>query len=163
MAATRPRERGTGEGRGIGMDGLVGTILAGAILLAAVHGMTSVARAEGALAVGASGNFAKDGFAVGGAIDKATKQDAIDQALATRPKYEGDPNMAGMCRIVATFRRECFAINFDPKPGTPGVGWAIGPTKAVAEERALAARHATAGAARRTCGKLEQSFCDTHD
>ncbi|HEY4820999.1 MAG TPA: DUF4189 domain-containing protein, partial [Xanthobacteraceae bacterium] len=133
--------------------------MVGAILLAAVQGMTPVARAEGALAVGASGNFAKDGFAVGGAIDKATKQDAIDQALAPCRKYEGAPKMAAICRIVATFRRECFAINFDPKPGTPGVGWAVGPTKAAAEERALAACQTTAGAARRKFCKLEQSFC----
>ena len=121
------------------------------------------AAAEGALAVGASGNVAKDGIALGGAIDKPTKQAAIDQALETCRKYDGAPKMAAICRIVATFRRECFAINFDPKPGTPGVGWAIGPTKAAAEERALAACQTTAGAARRKFCKLEQSFCDTHD
>jgi hypothetical protein len=137
-------------------------ILAAAIWLA-VHGMTSPAQAEGALAIGSSGNFAKDGFAVGGAINKATKQDAIDQALATCHKYEGAPKMAAICRIVATFTRECFAINFDPKPGTPGVGWAVGPTKEAAEERALAACQTTAGAARRKFCKLEQSFCDAHD
>src|SRR5260370_41444776 len=127
------------------MGGLVGTVSAGAHLAAADHGMTSGARAEGALAVGTSGNFAKDGFAVGGAINKATKQDAIDQALATCRKYEGAPKMAEVCRIVATFRRECFAINFDPKAGTPGGGWAVGRDKAAAEESALAACPAAAG------------------
>ena len=125
--------------------------------------LTWPAAAEGALAVGASGNVAKDGIALGGAIDKPTKQAAIDQALATCRKYEGAPKMAEICRIVATFRRECFAINFDPKPGTPGVGWAVGRDKATAEERALAACQTTAGAARRKFCKLEQSFCDTHD
>jgi len=155
--------RGAREGRGIGMVGLVRGFLAGTILVAALHGMTSGARAEGALAVGTSGNFAKDGFAVGGAINKATKQEAIDQALATCRKYEGAPKMAALCRIVATFSRECFAITFDPKPGTPGVGWAVGPNKEAAEERALAACQTTAGAARRKFCHLEQSFCDTHD
>jgi hypothetical protein len=145
------------------MVGLVRGLLAGAILVAAVHGMTSAARADGALAVGTSGNFAKDGFAVGGAIDKATKQEAIDQALATCRKFEGAPKMAALCRIVATFRRECFAIAFDPKPGTPGVGWAVGPSKDAAEERALAACRTSAGAARRKSCHLDQSFCDTHD
>src|SRR5258708_22769955 len=101
------------------MGGLVGTILAGAILAAAAHGMTSAARAEGALAVGTSGNFAKDGFAVGGAINKATKQDAIDQALATCRKYDGAPQIAEICRIGATFPREWFPIHFDPKPRPP--------------------------------------------
>jgi hypothetical protein len=121
------------------------------------------AAAEGALAVGASGNVAKDGIALGGAIDKPTKQAAIDQALETCRKYDGAPKMAALCRIVATFTRECFATAYDPKSGTPGVGWAIGPDKATAEERALAACQATAGASRRKFCKGSQSFCDTHD
>jgi hypothetical protein len=125
--------------------------------------LTGPAAAEGALAVGASGNVAKDGIALGGAIDKATKQEAIDQALATCRKYDGAPKMAALCRIVATFTRECFATAFDPKAGTPGVGWAIGPDKPTAEERALAACQATAGASRRQFCKASQSYCDTHD
>jgi hypothetical protein len=125
--------------------------------------LTAPAAAEGALAVGASGNVAKDGIALGGAIDKPTKQAAIDQALATCRKYDGAPKMAALCRIVATFTRECFATAYDPKSGTPGVGWAIGPDKATAEERALAACQATAGASRRKFCKGSQSFCDTHD
>jgi hypothetical protein len=125
--------------------------------------LTGPAAAEGALAVGASGNVAKDGIALGGAIDKPTKQEAIDQALATCRKYDGAPKMAALCRIVATFTRECFATAFDPKAGTPGVGWAIGPDKPTAEERALAACQATAGASRRQFCKASQSYCDTHD
>jgi hypothetical protein len=125
--------------------------------------LTVPAAAEGALAVGASGNVAKDGIALGGAIDKPTKQAAIDQALETCRKYDGAPKMAALCRIVGTFTRECFATAYDPKSGTPGVGWAIGPDKATAEERALAACQATAGASRRKFCKGSQSFCDTHD
>jgi len=137
-----------------------------AICACAWLGALSVSRpaaAEGALAVGASGNVAKDGIALGGAIDKPTKQAAIDQALATCRKYDGAPKMAALCRIVATFTRECFATAFDPKTGTPGVGWAIGPDKPTAEERALAACQATAGASRRQFCKGSQSYCDTHD
>jgi hypothetical protein len=145
------------------MGGLGASVWAGAVLVMVVLGMTSVARPEGALALGTSENVAKDGFAVGGAIDKATRQEAVDQALATCRKYEGAPKMAAVCRIVATFSRKCFAINFDPKPGTPGVGWAVGPDKDTAEKRALAACRKTAGPARREFCHLDQSFCDTHD
>jgi hypothetical protein len=143
----------------IGIRGALGVV----VLLAALYGASGPAMSEGALAVGASGNVAKDGIALGGAIDKPTKEAAIAQALETCRKYQGAPKMAALCRIVATFRRECFATAYDPDPGTPGVGWAIGPDKATAEERALAACQATAGAARRQFCKASQSFCDTHD
>ena len=148
--------------RGWWMNGVTAAAVC-AIAWCGTLSVTVPAAAEGALAVGASGNVAKDGIALGGAIDKPTKQAAIDQALETCRKYDGAPKMAALCRIVATFTRECFATAFDPKAGTPGVGWAVGPTKAAAEERALAACQTTAGAARRKFCKLEQSFCDTHD
>jgi hypothetical protein len=139
-------------------------VVAAAVCAIAWCGTLSATRpAEGALAVGASGNVAKDGIALGGAIDKPTKQAAIDQALETCRRYDGAPKMAALCRIVGTFTRECFATAYDPKSGTPGVGWAIGPDKATAEERALAACQATAGASRRKFCKGSQSFCDTHD
>jgi len=142
------------------MSTIAGRILTSAALLAAAHG-TSLA--EGAIAVGSSGNFAKDGFAFGGAINKPTKDAAREQALATCRKYEGAPKMAEVCRVISTFNRECYALSFDPKPGTPGVGWAIAADKATAEERAQAACEATAGASRRSFCKVNQSFCDTQD
>jgi hypothetical protein len=138
-------------------------VVATALLAVACGTLSGPAAAEGALAVGSSGNVAKDGIALGGAIDKATKQEAIDQALTTCRKYDGAPKMAALCRIVATFHRECFATAYDPKSGTPGVGWAVGPDKATAEERALAACQATAGTSRRQFCKASQSYCDTHD
>jgi hypothetical protein len=142
------------------MSTIAGRILTGAVLLATAHG-TSLA--EGAIAVGSSGNFAKDGFAFGGAINKPTKDAAREQALATCRKYEGAPKMAEICRVLSTFNRECYALSFDPKPGTPGVGWAIAADKATAEERAQAACEATAGGSRRSFCKVNQSFCDTQD
>ncbi len=140
-----------------------GLVAAGAVLAAAVAGLASAARAEGAIAIGASGDFAKDGFAFGAAINKSTQQEARDQAVATCRKFEGAPKMAAICRILTTFRGECYALSFDPKAGTPGVGWAIAADKLVAEERAQASCEATAGAARRGFCKVNQSACDTHD
>ena len=61
---------------------------------------------------------------------------------------------------VGTFKGECYAVSFDPKPGTPGAGWAIAATKETAEERALENCKATAGAARREFCKIEESKCD---
>jgi hypothetical protein len=141
------------------MSTLLRAILTGAVMLTAAH----AARGEGAIAVGSSGNFAKDGFAFGGAINKPTKDAAREQALATCRKYDGAPKMAEVCRVISTFNRECYALSFDPKPGTPGVGWAIAADKETAEERAQAACEATAGATRRSFCKVNQSFCDTQD
>ena len=145
------------------MSNVVRGILAGAVICAAVHVITPAALAEGAIAIGASGNFAKDGFAFGGAINKASTEEASQQALATCKKYEGAPKMAAICKVYFTFSRECYALAFDPKPGTPGVGWAISDDKVKAEERAQKNCEVTAGAGRRDFCKINQSYCDTHD
>jgi hypothetical protein len=145
------------------MSNVVRRILAGAILCVATLAVAPAALAEGAIAIGASGNFAKDGFAFGGAINKASTEEASQQALATCKKYEGAPKMAAICRVVMTFSRECYALSFDPKPGTPGVGWAISDDKVKAEERAQKNCEVSAGAGRRDFCKINQSYCDTHD
>jgi len=145
------------------MDSCLRGTLVGAVLVAAAHLSIGIAMAEGAIAVGTSGNFAKDGFAFGGAINKPTKEAASAQALETCRKYEGAPKMAAICRVITTFSRECYALSFDPKPGTPGVGWAIAADETTANERAQAACQATAGASRRKYCKLSQTYCDTED
>ena len=145
------------------MSHIVRGILAVAAIFAVVHAVTPAALAEGAIAIGSSGNFAKDGFAFGGAINKASTEEASQQALATCKKYEGAPKMAEICKVFFTFSRECYALAFDPKPGTPGVGWAISDDKMKAEERAQKNCEVTAGAGRRDFCKINQSYCDTHD
>jgi hypothetical protein len=145
------------------MSKFTSRVAAGVIVAAAVAGIASAAWAEGAIAVGASGNFAKDGFAFGGSINKATMSEARDQALSTCRKYEGAPKMAAICKVIATFSRECYALSFDPKPGTPGVGWAIAADKETAEDRAQRNCEATAGAGRRDFCKVNQSYCDTQN
>ena len=143
------------------MSNVVRGILAGAVICAAVHAITPAALAEGAIAIGASGNFAKDGFAFGGAINKSSTEDAQQQALATCKKYEGAPKMAAICKVFFTFSGECYALAFDPKPGTPGVGWAISDDKVKAEDRAQKNCEVTAGPGRRDFCKINQSYCDT--
>ena len=145
------------------MSNVVRGFLAGAVICTALHIGTPAALAEGAIAIGSSGNFAKDGFAFGGAINKSSTDEASEQALATCKKYEGAPKMAAICRVVMTFSRECYALAFDPKPGTPGVGWAIADDKVKAEERALKNCEVSAGAGRRDFCKVNQSYCDARD
>jgi Domain of unknown function (DUF4189) len=145
------------------MSNVVRRILAGAVLCGAVHAVPPAALGEGAIAIGASGNFAKDGFAFGAAVNKASADEAKEQAMATCKKYEGAPKMAAICRVVMTFSQECYALSFDPKAGTPGVGWAISDDKVKAEERAQKNCEVTAGPGRRDFCKVNQSFCDTHN
>jgi len=126
-----------------------------------VQAITPAALADGAIAIGSSGNFAADGFAFGAAINKASTEEASRQALATCKDYDAVPRMAAICRPVMTFSRECYALAFDPQAGSPGVGWAIAGDKARAEERARKNCEVTAGPDRRDFCKLDQSACDS--
>ena len=117
---------------------------------------------EGALAVGSTGQVTKDGIAYGGAYNHPTRQAAIDAAIATCRKWKA-PKAAARCEVVATFKRECYAVANDPKAGTPGTGWATANNKETAHERALAACRATAGRDRRDFCVVDQSNCDIND
>ena len=145
------------------MSNVVRRILAGAVFCVAATAATPAALAEGAIAIGASGNFSKDGFAFGASINKASTEEANQQALETCRKYTGAPKMAAICKVVMTFSQECYALSFDPKAGTPGVGWAISDDKVKAEERAQKNCEVTAGAGRRDFCKVNQSACDTRN
>jgi len=149
------------------MSKLVRGLVTGAALsvAAAVTGLgpTSAALAEGAIAIGASGDFAKDGFAFGAAINKSSADEANEAALATCKKYEGAPKMAAICKVVFNFSHECYALSFDPDAGTPGVGWAIAGDKETAEDRALKNCQVTAGPNRKEFCKVNQSFCDSEN
>ncbi len=53
-----------------------------------------------------------------------------------------------LCKVIATFRDECFAIAIDPKDGTPGVGWAIAENLQMADKQAIDQCRTTAGPTR---------------
>jgi Domain of unknown function (DUF4189) len=124
----------------------------------AVHGW-----AWGAVAVGSSGNLARDGFAFGGAVDQPSEDAAKTAALDVCRKFEGAPKMAGLCKVVKTLHRECYSLAFDPEAGMPGTGWAFSSSKARAERDALAQCRKTAGSSRRKFCKTNQTFCDARD
>ena len=133
-----------------------------ALIAIATAVASSPAGADGALAVGSTADVAKDGIAVGTSINYKTAAEARDAALKRCKDYKPAPKAAALCRSVGTFRGECYAVSFDPKPGTPGAGWAIASTKDLAEERALENCKTTAGADRQDACRIEESKCDEY-
>jgi hypothetical protein len=131
-----------------------------AVMVTAAIAASSPAVADGALAVGSTANVVKDGIAIGTAINYESGDAALEAALKRCSNYKPAPKAAAQCRSVGTFKNECYAVSFDPKEGTPGAGWAIAPTKELAEERALAYCQVTAGEDRRDFCKIEESKCD---
>jgi hypothetical protein len=125
-------------------------------------GGTRAAFAEGAMAIGSTGDVAKDGSAYGGSYNYATRDAAIERALVECRKQSSQKAVA-RCELVTTFKRECYAVAEDPEVGTPGTGWALGPDKASAGERALASCKVTAGRDRQNKCVIEITACDEHD
>ena len=139
--------------------GVMALIVTTAIVTAAMAA-TSPAGADGALAVGSTANVVKDGIAVGTSVNYESASAAVEAALTRCRGYKPAPKAAAQCRSVGSFKNECYAVSFDPKEGTPGAGWAIAPTKELAEERAMAYCQVTAGEDRRDFCKIEESKCD---
>jgi len=123
---------------------------------------SSPAGADGALAVGSTADVVKDGIAVGATINYKTPDEAEQAALERCRNYKPAPKAAAQCRSVGTFKGECYAVSFDPKEGTPGAGWAIASSKALAEERAMTNCQITAGESRRDFCQLAESKCDDY-
>ena len=116
------------------------------------------AAAEGALALGVTGNITKDGYAIGININAGSEAEARDAALKYCKSHGSDVARA-KCEIFATFRDQCAVEAEDPQPGTPGAGWAIAADKAVAEKMAMINCLATAGDRGSFC-KVVTSICD---
>jgi hypothetical protein len=105
---------------------------------------------------------AKQGFAFGFVNDKASPNEAGTVALETcrKPGPNKPDSARALCTLVGNYHNQCVAIAMDPKSGTPGVGWAISPTMAVAQKQALANCRVTAGAGRREFCTVTNSHCD---
>jgi hypothetical protein len=118
------------------------------------------ARADGALAVGSTGDVVKYGVAFGMVVD-VPKEKAAAKALQHCRTFKAR-EAAERCSVVATFSKgECFAVALDPKSGTPGAGWAVGADAASAKSKALAMCEASAGAGRRGMCRVANAGCDT--
>jgi len=132
------------------------------VLLAALaslrpHG----AAAEGAIALGITGDIAADGYSIGINVNSNTEQEARDAAL-NWCRSHGAKDTEDKCQILITFHRQCAAEAQDPKPGTPGAGWAVAADKETAEKMAMTTCFATAGKDRVGDCKIVSSVCDAN-
>ena len=137
------------------------TVVAACALM--LCGGATAAYAFGALAVGETGDVAKDGIAMGTSWNYGSADEANNAALANCHKWKdkGAPKAADLCRVIGTYHNECYAVSLDPKPGTPGAGWAIAGDKETAEQRALAHCKLTAGSDREKFCEVSESNCDS--
>jgi Domain of unknown function (DUF4189) len=140
------------------------TIISLFALSALIAFSTSVG-AVGALAIGSTGNVVADGVAIGGSFDNPNRDDAIEAALRKCRSQPDVRKAAARCRIVRTFTRKCYAAAFDPKSGTPGFGWGLGPDVAIATKQAMTHCRASAGKARAQFCQIQDNItaCDRHN
>jgi uncharacterized protein DUF4189 len=115
--------------------------------------------ADGAVAVGSTGDVVKDGIAFGMAVNEA--KEAAEETAVQRCRTFQVRAVAERCKVVATFTGECYAVAYDPKPGTPGAGWGIGQNQFLANQKAIAMCEETAGSARKGYCQIERGDCDT--
>jgi hypothetical protein len=139
--------------------GAVAWLVVAALATALAGVVRERAWADGAIAVGSTGNVVRDGIAFGMAVD-VSKDAAGDIAVKRCRTFEAKV-AAERCQVVATFSGECFAIAYDPKPGTPGAGWGIGPDQLAANRKAVAMCEQSAGPARKGYCQVERFGCDT--
>jgi hypothetical protein len=122
-------------------------IFAGMIaVLAFVIPEGSGCMAAGAIALGLPSSVAKQGVSMG----FSTKR-PIDEAKTvalTECRNSGSSISKSLCKIVGTFNNQCVALAIDPKPDTPGFGWAIADSLQDAKDQALANCRDTAGRGR---------------
>jgi hypothetical protein len=135
-----------------------------AVIALAMGSQISHGIADGALALGLPADVARLGFASGAAVNAADMDNARKSAIERchRSRNASAQSMK-LCKVIATFRDQCFAIAIDPKAGTPGVGWGIAETLAKADQQALAQCRTTAGVTRQQfCAVLQDAdhLCD---
>jgi hypothetical protein len=129
-----------------------------ALAVPAVLGAAPRSLADGAVAVGSTGDVVKDGIAFGLVVNES-KETAAETAIKRCRTFQARA-AAERCKVVATFAAECFAVAYDPKPGTPGAGWGVGANQFLANQKAIAMCEETAGSARRGQCQVETGGCD---
>jgi hypothetical protein len=114
----------------------------------------NTSHADMAIAVGITGNIKQDGFVWGGGFDANRQQTALDgcrgvKALSVGEIPDNVSKAQRLCKIVADFKDQCFAMANDGGPHTPGtgVGWAVEDNLRAAEGQALAKCEAMTGPA----------------
>jgi hypothetical protein len=130
-------------------------------ICAAVLAAPGRAAAEGAMAVGITGDVAKDGYSIGMSVDHPTEDAARKGALEWCRTHGGSPQTEAKCEVIIVFHRQCAAEAQDPEPGTPGAGWAVAADVETAKTVALTNCRASAGKSRMNYCKVVGTNCDT--
>lgn len=128
--------------------------------LAVVSALQAGARADGALAVGTTGDVVKFGIAFGMVADEP-KEKAAQMALERCRAFKASREANSACEVKATFSRQCYAVALDPQSGTPGAGWGIGQDQIEANDKAMTMCEETAGLVRRAFCQVQAAGCDT--
>ena len=137
------------------------TALFAAALLASAALRPDPGLADAALAVGLPQDVAKQGLAMGYALNYTSKEAAQAEALKRCREFRDAPDATrSLCRIVENFRSRCVAIALDPDTGTTGLGWAVDKKQALAEETAMERCADSAGKRRREFCRITFTRCD---
>ncbi len=132
-----------------------------ATALLAMCSFASPTLAAGAIAVAEPADVAKDGYAIGISYSYKTKAEAEERALRECQTVEDAPAATRkLCKVVRTFENQCGAAALDPQAGTPGAGWAVGDTLALARQDALRSCEDTAGRDRQGECRISAEGCD---
>jgi hypothetical protein len=124
-------------------------------------GSASPGIADGAIAIGVPSSVAKQGVAQGYSIRAKSPEDARRVAMGyCGEEKKSSKTAAGLCKVITVFQDLCVAFALDPKPGTPGYGWGLGPDKPAAEKAAVAMCLDNAGADRQQYCVATASDCD---
>lgn len=124
--------------------------------------LATPAFAWGALAVGTTGDVAKDGLAMGFTENMPTEQAAKDDALALcKAEAAKRPDAAAKCEVAQTFQNECYAIAIDKGEGTTGWGWSVKANQYEAKAEALDDCQINSQDGRQPYCEVVASECDT--
>jgi hypothetical protein len=139
--------------------GPLALLCAAAVAAAALASAAARSWAEGAIAMGTTGNVVRDGIAFGMVVNEPKDQaagTAIDRCRSFQARAAAE-----RCKVVATFSRQCYAVAYDPQPGTPGAGWGVGVDQLAANQKAVAMCEEAAGPARKGYCEVASAGCDT--
>ena len=138
-----------------------GTTAVAAALICCAALLPDRSSAEGALAIGLPADVAKQGLAMGYALNYDTTEKAQELALKRCREFQDAPQATrDLCKIVEKFSKRCLAVALDPQSGTTGVGWSTSKNQEVAEELAMEKCIDTSGRKRREFCRVTYTACD---
>jgi hypothetical protein len=140
---------------------MISARLALTLVLAGTLNGPDLARADAALAVGQPADVAKQGLAVGWAVDYAGTKAAGKEALVRCRGFPDAPQATrDLCKVVEVFGNACLAVALDPEPGTTGVGWGVHRNRDWAEDAAMEKCAETSAPKRRVSCRVVLIRCD---